>query len=389
MRNKSAKEVAAAFYDTIITRHSTPRALLSDRGTEFMSRIMSELCKILEVKRLHTSPFHPATNSSVERMNAIIAQSIRVYCSDAREIWPHLLPSIMAGYRLSPCINSTGFSPYFMLYGREPRLAIDNILQPISSEIPMTLQTDLRVLLDNLEIARTIARKNVQAAQETYKTNYDKKAKEPSFKVGQRVWLRKGNLMPHFSRKLQRKYEGPFYIVFAYVTPNYLLRHCGTHKPLRSPIHANRLKPYFGPESRPQEVELPSDPDLVEDGHQGVQLDEKLPNWVAEDDLPLSVLRDRWRAETKLDLVPPIHDLEKDEQVVRRIISTKRIGGIRHYLVRYHAEKTPRWVSSSLLPAMLTEDYHTRKTWRSKSKSAVDKLQGLAKQVKPNNEVDN
>ncbi|XP_046575996.1 uncharacterized protein LOC124284000 [Haliotis rubra] len=227
LKSKTAKEVAAAFYDGIITRHSTPRALLTDNGGEFISRLLTELCKLLEAKRLRTSPFHPQTNAVVERMNSVIAQAIRVYCEDAREAWPHLLPSIMAGYRLSPAINSTGYSPYFMVYGLEPRLPIDNILQPLPDGLPYTVRTDLRQLLDNLDIARHIAQANVKSVQEAYKARYDPKARGPSFTVGQKVWLKKGSLQPHISRKLQRAYTGPFYIVFAYETPNYLLRRGG------------------------------------------------------------------------------------------------------------------------------------------------------------------
>jgi hypothetical protein len=118
---------------------------------------------------------------------------------------------------------------------------------------------------------------------------------------------------------------------------------------------------------------------LRDNNDAGDKQPEDTSTWDEEDDLPLTVLRNRWRTETKLDLIPPVHDITKNEPAVQRIVSTKRIGGLRHYLVKYEDNKTPVWISSSLLPAMLLEDYHARKTWKSKSKLAVEKLQMLAK----------
>jgi len=257
LKTKEAFEVAKVFYNQIICRYSCPKTILTDCGNEFTNKLLAELCKILDIGRLNTSPFHPQTNAQAERMNSVIGQELRIFCDKAQTKWAELLPSILAGYRFSPSISSTGYSPYFMLFGREPQFPIDNILPPITGNMTDHTRTDLRQILDNVEIARKIAKENMLRAQQTYKLQYDKNTKEPKFIVGQRVWLYCVKVPPGHSTKLIKKWTGPFYIVYAYPSNTYLLRNCEDHKQLSRPIHSNRLRPYFSPLSRPTQTPLP------------------------------------------------------------------------------------------------------------------------------------
>ena len=85
-----------------------------------------------------------------------------------------------------------------------------------------------------------------------YKTNYDKKATEPGYEPGQRVWLYCAAVPKGLSRKLHKVWCGPYYITLAPGNHVYVLRRCSDNKELSSRVHANRLKPYFDPQSRPQ-----------------------------------------------------------------------------------------------------------------------------------------
>ena len=351
LKTKTSQEIASVFFDQIICRYSCPRAVLTDRGKEFTSNLMSELCKILQVDRLKTSPFHPMCNAAVERMNSVIGQSIRAYCADAKEAWPYILPSIMAGYRLSPAVNSTGYSPYYMVFGREPSMPIDSILDPIPQTLNQKTQHDLRELLDNLEIARHIAKENVLAAQTSYKQRYDKKASEPSFVVGQKVWLRRGNFQARLSRKLQRHWIGPYFIVFAYPTPNYLLRECATNRPLKAPVHANRLRPFTGEDSRPPQLPL----DIPAQGDGSLNTD----NWDIDDNIPLAVLQRRLRRDH--DKNQPLPD---SVQNIEMLLNAKCIGGIQHFRVKYAGDNVTQWVSKSMIPAIIIADYYAKCAWK-------------------------
>ena len=122
MKTAGAPEVAKLLYNEIICRYSAPTTLLSDRGSNFMSKLISELCKLFQITRVHTSSYHPQTNAACERMNSYIEQSLRIYIDSNQTNWDDLQPSIMMAYnyRVSPATQSTKFSHNYLVFGREP-----------------------------------------------------------------------------------------------------------------------------------------------------------------------------------------------------------------------------------------------------------------------------
>ena len=74
-----ATVIARLLVDEIISRHWAPRVLLSDRGTNFLSRVVAEVCKIFQIQKVNTSSYHPQTDGLVERFNSTLCQSLSVY----------------------------------------------------------------------------------------------------------------------------------------------------------------------------------------------------------------------------------------------------------------------------------------------------------------------
>ena len=70
--NQTTKTVAKFLYQGYISIFGAPPRLLSDRGANFMSSVIDEMCKILGVKKLQTMPYHPQTNGLVERLHQTI-----------------------------------------------------------------------------------------------------------------------------------------------------------------------------------------------------------------------------------------------------------------------------------------------------------------------------
>jgi hypothetical protein len=130
MKTQEATEVAQLLYKEIFTRYGAPRTLVSDRGQNFMSNVVQALCKIFQVTRHVTSSYHPQSNAACERINSTLAQSLREYCQKHQDIWEEILPSVMMAFRMSPCNQSTGYSPFYMLYGEEMNLPLDIALMP-------------------------------------------------------------------------------------------------------------------------------------------------------------------------------------------------------------------------------------------------------------------
>lgn len=68
MRSQEAEVVAEAMIE-VLSRLDVPKEILSDKGTNLMSSLMSELCKFLSIRKLNTTPYHPQANGLVERFN--------------------------------------------------------------------------------------------------------------------------------------------------------------------------------------------------------------------------------------------------------------------------------------------------------------------------------
>ena len=87
LQSQEASVVAEALFSEIICRYGAPSVLVSDRGQNFMSKLVAALCELFDITRHHTSSYHPQTNSTVERLNSTIAQSLRIY-ADSYSICP-------------------------------------------------------------------------------------------------------------------------------------------------------------------------------------------------------------------------------------------------------------------------------------------------------------
>lgn len=106
-----AATIARLLVDEIFTRHGAPRTLLSDRGSNFLSSLVKEVCRLLNTKKLNTTAYHPQTDGQVERFNNTLAESISMYVSSDQTNWDVYIPSILFAYRVSPSV-STGDSPF-------------------------------------------------------------------------------------------------------------------------------------------------------------------------------------------------------------------------------------------------------------------------------------
>jgi hypothetical protein len=159
----------------------------------------------------------------------------------------------MMSYRVSPAIDSTGYSPYYVMFGWECRLPLDTALIPTSTA-GTTDEQHLKRIIENQTVCRQLVKENIQKAQDKYKKNFDKNAETVNFQVRDNVWLYNPKTEPGLSPKLTKKWKGPFYISEKLGQVNYKLRDLKTHKAVKNVVHTNRLKPYFNPALRPTYV---------------------------------------------------------------------------------------------------------------------------------------
>ena len=119
LKKFTTEAVAEALLDTY-SRVGIPEEVLTDQGTQFMSECMQEVSRLLSIKGLTSTPYHPICNGLVERWNGTLKSMIKRLCQDQPKQWHRLINPVLFAYREVPQ-ESTGFSPFQLLYGRSVR----------------------------------------------------------------------------------------------------------------------------------------------------------------------------------------------------------------------------------------------------------------------------
>ena len=254
-----ASVIARLLVDEIIARHGAPRVLLSDRGASFLSKLVAEVCKVFQIHKVNTSSYHPQTDGLVERFNSTLCQSLSTYVAKNQKDWDDFVPLILFAHRTS-ISEAIGDSPFYVLYGREPRFPIDvKFLPPVADDVTTSVLEHRKRIVERVEMAQNLARDNIQRSQQKMKEYYDRNSKPPVFEVGQRVWVYSSKTRKGLSRKLLYKWFGPYRIVEQSSPVHYRLR-TETNKKVTFAVHDNRLKPFFDPALRPIDPPLEDDP---------------------------------------------------------------------------------------------------------------------------------
>ena len=120
LKNINTETVAEALLD-MYSRVGVPEEVLSDLGTQFALDCMKEASRLLFIRRLATSPYHPACNGLVEKFNGTLKRMLRRLCHEQpRQQWHRVINSLLFAYRKARQ-EVSGFSPFELLYGRTVR----------------------------------------------------------------------------------------------------------------------------------------------------------------------------------------------------------------------------------------------------------------------------
>ena len=252
VRNHTASVVAQAIMDRIICKFGAPRRILSDQGREFESALFQELCVKLEIDKVRTSPYQPSTNGAVERFHRTLNSMLAKTITENQRDWDVKLEPVMAAYRAA-VHSATGFSPNYLVLGRENRMPVDVVLGPISEEqeIGSTQTYDdfvdrtLQVYTD----AYRLAREHLGVAAEKRKEHYDIRVKRKEFAVGDWVYYYYPRRYKQKSPKWTKNYDGPYLIIKRIEPSDYVIQKTKRSAPIVT--HGNKLKKCHGeaPES--------------------------------------------------------------------------------------------------------------------------------------------
>ena len=127
--DQSAATIAHLLAEKIVSRHGVPAEILSDRGRAFLSALMKEVETLLGFHIVNTSAYHPQTDGLVERYNRTLTSMLAKTAQDSGRDWDQRLPYVLFAYRAC-CQESTQESPFFLVYGRDPKLPSPAALDP-------------------------------------------------------------------------------------------------------------------------------------------------------------------------------------------------------------------------------------------------------------------
>ncbi len=238
LRSVTAKAVAEGLW-CIFSRTAIPEVLLSDQGSQFCGRVVRQLCQLLGVDKIRTSPYHPQTNGIVERMHGTL-KGVLGRCIDEKVDWVAQIPLALYVLRQMPHSDS-GFSPFDLVFGFRVRTPLDALYHGIYElEGRETNVCDwVAGLMDRLERMRDCAALKMSKGKEGRLRYYNRGSKLREFEVGDMILYR----IPGMSCKLADSWEGPYRVLDRKGQVNYKIGKVGkeTHAKV---VHVNCMKKF-------------------------------------------------------------------------------------------------------------------------------------------------
>ena len=291
LKNIRIGTVAEALW-TMWTRLGIPKEVLSDRGTQFTGEIMKEVHRLLAIKGKNTSPYHAQCNGLVERFNGTLKNMLKKLCHEKPKTWDTFIAAALFAYREVPQ-ESTGFSPFELLYGRTVRGPMSVLRNAWTKEEGDTeVKTTSAYVFDlrnRIEETCRLAKESVCKESARQKLHFDKKAKPRTFTEGDKVLL----LLPTKHNKLEMAWRGPFPVEKRVGECDYQIK-MGNKTKL---FHANLLKLYIEREKiilaavavvtdhddweevKTTKENIPTIPLVAEETVEDIHLDPNLPDW--------------------------------------------------------------------------------------------------------------
>ena len=144
-RDQTASTIAKLLVEEI-SRHGEPSELLLDRGPSFLSRLIEEIYSTMGIHKVNTTAYHPQADGLAEHFNRTLIEMLSKTTDSGEQDWYLKLRFILFAYRATPQA-STGESPFFLLYGRDPRLPTEAALSPLWTVSHSPLMTTSHRLL--------------------------------------------------------------------------------------------------------------------------------------------------------------------------------------------------------------------------------------------------
>ena len=176
VKDQTARTAAETLRIGYFRLFGAPAYLVSDQGKAFTGHVITHLCELYGVQKLRTSPYHAQTNGQVERMNQTIIRMIGKLEAEKKACWSEHLPELLMAYNTTRSAV-TGYGPYYLLFGRRPRIPVDYLFptlrdSPHQTKMEVSVAAMQRRLKEAFAVARPLTSEDA-AKQCRY---YDRRA---------------------------------------------------------------------------------------------------------------------------------------------------------------------------------------------------------------------
>lgn len=241
-RDQKASTVAKTLWEKYFIHYGLPTRIHSDQGRDFESQLVSEMLTMLGIKKSRTSPYHPQGDPQPERFNRTLLNMLGTLEPSQKSKWSQHIARLVHAYNCT--VNeATGFSPYFLMFGREARLPVD-VCFGVSADSSSSGSYSKYVskMKQELQAAYQLAQVSSEKMNQSNKARYDQKVRYHSLSVGDRVLIR--NLGLKGKQKLADRWSENPYVVESQLSgiPVYRLKPVDGNGPVKV-MHRNHLLP--------------------------------------------------------------------------------------------------------------------------------------------------
>ena len=237
LKDHTAQTVADVLVEQFVSRFGV--SLHSDQGHESESDLISEMCKLLQVRKTRTVPYNPKSDGMIERANRTVIQMLTTLVNEARNDWDDHLPYVMMAYRAS-VHESTGLTPNKLMWNHETNLPID-LMVGAPPDTPVCPVQYVEWIREASEHAFEFVQRTLRASAKRQKRLYDRKGGLPS-EVGDSVWRYNH---PGSKLKFGKKWESPYLVTARVNTLCYRIQKSQSSRNIV--VHVDHLKMYKGP----------------------------------------------------------------------------------------------------------------------------------------------
>ena len=183
-------DTARVLYNNYFSVFGFPQRLMSDQGTEFTGDMIAALCKLLGIEKIRTTPYHPQSNGSAERVHQTLQRMIGKLDPGKHRKWPLHIGSVLIAYNATRS-QVTRYSPYYLMYRRRPQLPVDLLFPTRNTrEWTRTINKYVKTLYERLRECLQLAQELASKEAQRQKRFYNRKVGAMDLCPGDRVLVR-------------------------------------------------------------------------------------------------------------------------------------------------------------------------------------------------------